>query len=91
MLARGDREAFLRWRARAASCTGRGPIRPSAPTSSTSSSPARARDDFVCLLAVPAPTTGDIAGVFTISQIVRGSFQSAYLGYYAHARHAGQG
>ncbi len=26
-----------------------------------------------------------------ISQIVRGAFQSAYLGYYAHERHAGQG
>ena len=26
-----------------------------------------------------------------VSQIVRGAFQSAYLGYYASARHAGQG
>jgi ribosomal-protein-alanine N-acetyltransferase len=48
------------------------------------------RDDFVCLLAVAAGD-GAIAGVFTISQIVRGAFQSAYLGYYANARHAGQG
>jgi ribosomal-protein-alanine N-acetyltransferase len=48
------------------------------------------RDDFVCLLAVTADG-GDIAGVFTVSQIVRGAFQSAYLGYYANARHAGQG
>ena len=29
--------------------------------------------------------------MFTISQIVRGAFQSAYLGYYAHERHARQG
>ena len=29
---------------------------------------------------------GAITGVFTISQIVRGAFQSAYLGYYAHER-----
>jgi ribosomal-protein-alanine N-acetyltransferase len=29
--------------------------------------------------------------VFTVSQIVRGAFQSAYLGYYAHEAHAGQG
>ena len=29
--------------------------------------------------------------MFTVSQIVRGAFQSAYLGYYAHERHAGQG
>ena len=34
---------------------------------------------------------GDIAGVFNISQIVRGSFQSAFLGYYGSARHANQG
>jgi ribosomal-protein-alanine N-acetyltransferase len=47
------------------------------------------REDFCCLLAV----VGDdqIAGVFTISQIVRGAFQSAYLGYYASAHFAGQG
>jgi ribosomal-protein-alanine N-acetyltransferase len=48
------------------------------------------RDDFVCLLA-RTKDTGDIAGVFTISQIVRGAFQSAYLGYYASGRTARQG
>jgi ribosomal-protein-alanine N-acetyltransferase len=48
------------------------------------------RDDFLCLLAVRTDS-GAIAGVFTISQIVRGAFQSAYLGYYAHEAHAGQG
>ena len=48
------------------------------------------RDDFVCLLGC-INETGEIAGVFTISQIVRGAFQSAYLGYYAHARHSRQG
>jgi ribosomal-protein-alanine N-acetyltransferase len=48
------------------------------------------RDDFVCLLSYLVDG-GAISGVFTISQIVRGAFQSAYLGYYAHERHAGQG
>ncbi len=48
------------------------------------------RDDVETLLACRAED-GAIAGVFTISQIVRGAFQSAFLGYYAHARHAGQG
>jgi ribosomal-protein-alanine N-acetyltransferase len=48
------------------------------------------RDDFVCLVACLA-TGSSIAGVFTISQIVRGAFQSAYLGYYAHGRYARQG
>jgi ribosomal-protein-alanine N-acetyltransferase len=48
------------------------------------------RDDFLCLLACRIES-GAIAGVFTVSQIVRGAFQSAYLGYYAHERHARQG
>src|ERR1044072_5375570 len=48
------------------------------------------RDDFVCLVSI-AVEDGAIAGVFTISQIVRGAFQSASLGYYANARHAGVG
>lgn len=46
------------------------------------------RDDFCCLLAVVGE---EIAGVFTISQIVRGAFHSAYLGYYASAAWAGRG
>jgi [ribosomal protein S5]-alanine N-acetyltransferase len=49
-----------------------------------------ARDDFVCFLVVD-DETDEIAGVFNISQIVRGSFQSAFLGYYGSARHAGKG
>jgi ribosomal-protein-alanine N-acetyltransferase len=32
-----------------------------------------------------------ICGVINLSEIVRGSFQSAYLGYYALAPHAGKG
>jgi [ribosomal protein S5]-alanine N-acetyltransferase len=49
------------------------------------------REDFVCLLSCLVDDSAAIAGVFTISQIVRGAFQSAYLGYYANARHAGLG
>ena len=49
------------------------------------------RDDFVCLLACLVDDPAEIAGVFTISQIVRGAFQSAFLGYYASERHARQG
>jgi [ribosomal protein S5]-alanine N-acetyltransferase len=49
-----------------------------------------ARDDFVCLVSTLVDT-GDLVGIFTISQIVRGYFQSAYLGYYANARFAGKG
>jgi len=49
------------------------------------------RDDFACLVACLIEDDRAIVGVFTISQIVRGAFQSAYLGYYAHQRHAGRG
>ena len=31
-----------------------------------------------------------LVGVFNFSEIVRGAFQSAYLGYFAFAPHAGQ-
>ena len=48
------------------------------------------REDFLCLLACRTDN-GEMVGVFTISQIVRGAFQSAYLGYYANARYARQG
>ena len=34
---------------------------------------------------------GHITGVFNINEIVRGLFQSAYLGFYAVAEYAGQG
>jgi len=48
------------------------------------------REDFLCVVAIHIET-GAIAGVFTISQIVRGAFQSAYLGYYAHEKFSGRG
>lgn len=35
--------------------------------------------------------SGDLIGVVNISEIVRGAFRSAYLGYYAFLPHAGQG
>lgn len=34
---------------------------------------------------------GEIIGVYNLSEIVRGSFQSAYLGYYAVKKHAAKG
>lgn len=48
------------------------------------------RDDTVTFLACRAGD-GAIAGVFTVSSIVRGAFQSAFLGYYGSARFARQG
>src|SRR5512133_3841629 len=41
--------------------------------------------------AVRREPTGELAGFVNITNIVRGVFQSAYLGYYAFAGHEGQG
>lgn len=40
---------------------------------------------------VIAADNDELAGVVNVSEIVRGSFQSAYLGYYGFAPHAGTG
>jgi ribosomal-protein-alanine N-acetyltransferase len=40
---------------------------------------------------VTPPDSSDIAGVVNVSEIVRGLFQSGYLGYYAFSPHAGRG
>lgn len=36
-------------------------------------------------------SNGDLVGIFNVSEIVRGCFQSAYLGFYASANYAGKG
>ncbi len=48
------------------------------------------RPDAMCLL-VCRRGDGAIAGAINLSEIVRGAFQSAYVGYYVVARFAGQG
>ena len=35
--------------------------------------------------------SGDLVGVVNLNEIVRGSFQSAYLGYYLFSPHEGRG
>lgn len=49
-----------------------------------------ARDDFYALL-VCRRDDGAIAGVVNLSQIFRGDFQNAYLGYYGRSGFDGQG
>ncbi|HEV2013465.1 MAG TPA: hypothetical protein VGR77_06250 [Candidatus Dormibacteraeota bacterium] len=50
---------------------------------------ARCRQSNVQCFLVCRLDDGAIVGVFTLSQIVRRLFQSAYLGYYAEQPHAG--
>ncbi len=52
---------------------------------------ARARREDVVTLLGCRDTDDAVFGVFTISQIVRGAFQSAYLGYYGHVAYANRG
>jgi [ribosomal protein S5]-alanine N-acetyltransferase len=46
--------------------------------------------DSACFL-ICRTEDGAIVGSITLSQIVRGNFESAYVGYYVGARHAGRG
>jgi ribosomal-protein-alanine N-acetyltransferase len=46
----------------------------------------KSREGFLVMTA-----TGEIAGVINVSEIVRGNFQSAYLGYYGFRPHTGKG
>lgn len=48
------------------------------------------RPDSACFL-ICLTADGAIAGTMNLSQIFRGGFQSAYLGYYMGAPHAGRG
>jgi ribosomal-protein-alanine N-acetyltransferase len=52
---------------------------------------ARNRTDTDRSLLVCRVEDGGLAGVYNLSQIFRGSFMNAYLGYYALEPHAGQG
>ena len=44
-----------------------------------------------CALLACRRDTGEIAGVFNITNMVMGPFRGAFLGYYAFAGHEGQG
>lgn len=51
----------------------------------------RTRDDRCVGLVAREAATGQVAGVVNLSEIVRGSFQSAYLGFYGMAGMGGRG
>jgi len=51
----------------------------------------RARRSTQAAYFVRLRDSGELVGVINVSEIVRGVFQSAYLGYYAFTPHGGQG
>src|SRR5258706_5839231 len=51
----------------------------------------RTKGDRFATLLICERETGAIAGLINISEIVRGTFCSAYLGYYVHAAFSGRG
>jgi [ribosomal protein S5]-alanine N-acetyltransferase len=90
LLERSDREEFLRLASESRGLHRPWTYPPERPEQFDELFARSRREDCVCLLAC-LRDGGQIVGVLIISQIVRGAFQSAYLGYYAHERHAGQG
>ena len=90
VLQRSDRDEFLRLAAESRELHRPWTYPPERPEQFEELYARSRRDDCVCLLAC-LRDGGDIAGVLILSQIVRGAFQSAFLGYYAHQRHAGHG
>jgi ribosomal-protein-alanine N-acetyltransferase len=90
VLRRSDREAFLRLAEESRELHRPWTYPPEHPEQFDELYARSRREDCVCLLAC-LREGGEIAGVLIISQIVRGAFQSAYLGYYANQRHAGNG
>jgi [ribosomal protein S5]-alanine N-acetyltransferase len=51
----------------------------------------RGRDGRNLSLLVCLVESGEVVGVYSLSEIVHGKFQSAYAGYYGNQRHAGRG
>ena len=90
LLARSDRDDFLRLAAESRDLHRPWTYPPERPEQFDELFARSRREDCVCLLAC-LRDGGDIVGVLILSQIVRGAFQSAYLGYYAHERHARRG
>jgi [ribosomal protein S5]-alanine N-acetyltransferase len=90
LLARTDRDEFLRLATESRELHRPWTYPPERPEQFDELFARSRREDTVCLLAC-LRDGGEIAGVLIISQIVRGAFQSAYLGYYAHQRHSGRG
>jgi ribosomal-protein-alanine N-acetyltransferase len=88
--ARGDGPAMIALN-RASRGLHRGWVKPPTDSAAFARWMTRCRRPNVRCLIVCRLTDGTIAGVFILSEIVRGMFHSAYLGYYAEQPYAGQG
>lgn len=51
----------------------------------------RFENDRYAGFVIVEKSSGDIAGIINLNEIIRGSFQCAYLGFYGMARFSGQG
>jgi ribosomal-protein-alanine N-acetyltransferase len=51
----------------------------------------RAKSETLVSLLLRERSSEALAGVFNLSQIFRGNFRSAYLGYYGHTAYVGRG
>ena len=69
----------------------RGWVYPPASTSAYRDYLAKGRQHTHQAFLVVRKRIGGLVGVVNVSEIVRGNFQSAYLGYYAFVPHAGTG
>ncbi|HEV7375747.1 MAG TPA: GNAT family protein [Pyrinomonadaceae bacterium] len=88
--ARSDLEEFIALN-RASAALHRGLVSPPTEPEQFAAFLKRSRQaDFVCFL-VCRVEDGAIVGSINLSQIFRGGFQNAYMGYYIGAQYAGQG
>lgn len=85
-----DARAFLRLVARSRSLH-RPWVYPSASAREFEAYVRRQRSDRYRGFFVCERETGDLVGVANLNEVVRGDFQSAYLGYYAFVPHVGRG
>jgi len=89
-LAEGDRSAFLT-AASASRELHRPWTTPPATHDAFDAYLARAAGETMSCLVVVGERADGLVGVYNLSEIVRGSFQNAYLGYYAFVPHEGTG
>ena len=89
-LQHGDREMFIKMAQASRRFHAPWVSAPSAPEAFLSYL-GRTRTDRLVALLLCSKADDQLVGVFNLSEIVRGLFQNAYLGYYVNAAFAGQG